>query len=99
MVTLTIKELIKNFSNDNEAGEILFEQLRHHFNTNTVVTISFKGISEVSSSFVNSAFINLLSYYNFDFIKNQLKIINSTKQINDLIKQRFSFEVSKQATT
>ncbi|AFQ95918.1 TPA: STAS-like domain-containing protein [Streptococcus agalactiae] len=98
MVTLTVKELAKNFSNDNKAGEILFEQLKSYFYTDTVVTVSFAGISEVSSSFVNSAFINLLSYYDFNHIKSQLKIVNSTKQINDLIKQRFSFEISRQIT-
>ncbi|HGA3836563.1 TPA: STAS-like domain-containing protein [Streptococcus agalactiae] len=98
MVTLTVKELAKNFSNDNKAGEILFEQLKFYFYTDTVVTVSFAGISEVSSSFVNSAFINLLSYYDFNHIKSQLKIVNSTKQINDLIKQRFSFEISRQIT-
>ncbi|MCB2829991.1 STAS-like domain-containing protein [Streptococcus dysgalactiae] len=98
MVTLTVKELAKNFSNDNKAGEILFEQLKSYFNTDTVVTVSFAGISEVSSSFVNSAFINLLSCYDFNYIKSRLKIVNSTKQINDLIKQRFSFEVSRQIT-
>ncbi|HFZ7234479.1 TPA: STAS-like domain-containing protein [Streptococcus agalactiae] len=98
MVTLTVKELAKNFSNDNKAGEILFEQLKSYFYIDTVVTVSFAGISEVSSSFVNSAFINLLSYYDFNHIKSQLKIVNSTKQINDLIKQRFSFEISRQIT-
>ena len=38
MVTLTVKELAKNFSNDNKAGEILFEQLKSYFYTDTVVT-------------------------------------------------------------
>ncbi|MCB5015119.1 STAS-like domain-containing protein [Streptococcus mutans] len=56
------------------------------------VMVSFEGVSDVSTSFVNSAFINLLENFTFKTIKAKLSFIKSTIQINKLIKERFTFE-------
>lgn len=95
MVTLIVKKLMNDFYNNNNSGEILFEKIKGCFNNQESVIVSFQGISEVSSSFVNSAFINLLDEYDFEYIKNNLKFTSTTKQINLLIKDRFAFEVKK----
>lgn len=95
MVTLSVRDLISDFSNNNASGEILFQEIKNLFENQESVVVSFQGISEISSSFVNSAFIDLLEEYDFNYIRKNLKFINSTKQINSLIKDRFSFEVKK----
>lgn len=95
VVTLSVKDLISDFSNNNASGEILFMHIKNHFDNQESVVVSFQGISELSSSFVNSAFIDLLIDFDFDYIRKNLKFINSTKQINSLIKERFAFEVKK----
>ncbi|UYT10740.1 STAS-like domain-containing protein [Lactococcus garvieae] len=95
MVTLSVRDLISDFSNNNASGEILFQQIKNLFENQESVVVSFQGISDISSSFVNSAFIDLLNEYDFDYIRKNLKFINSTKQINSLIKDRFTFEVKK----
>lgn len=95
MVTLSVRDLISDFSNNNASGEILFQEIKNLFENQESVVVSFQGISEISSSFVNSAFIDLLEEYDFNYIRENLKFINSTKQINSLIKDRFSFEVKK----
>ena len=61
------------------------------------MTVSFEGVSYVSTSFVNSAlaFINLLENFTFNTIKAKLSFIKSTIQINKLIKERFAFETNK----
>lgn len=98
MVTLSIKELISDFANNNVSGQILFNNIKDHLDEQESVLVSFEGISELSSSFVNSAFVELLSFYDFEYIKSNLKFTHSTKQINNLIKNRFQFEMNKKVT-
>jgi hypothetical protein len=52
------------------------------------VTLSFSGLKTASTSFVNTAFVPLLDVMPFDEIKRRLKIIDSTRQINHMIKWR-----------
>jgi len=63
------------------------------------VTISFEGVRGVPTSFINAAFIQLLKDIPFDTIKQQLSIIQSNRQINELIKKRFMFEAQKKNTS
>ena len=79
----------------NADGEILQKEIRQHFEKGVCVTISFKGISGLNSSFINSAFIDLLDTYSFDYITSHLFFTDTTKQINKLILERFKFEVSR----
>ncbi|MEK8128646.1 STAS-like domain-containing protein [Paenibacillus filicis] len=78
-------------SDGDDVRSLIFEQ----FETGTKTTISFDGVDSVSSSFINSAFIDLLDQYSFDYIRQNLSFIDSTKSINELIKKRFSFEVNE----
>lgn len=94
MVTLFVNKVVGNFTNNNTSGEILFDSIKDHLESGKKVVISFEGISEISSSFVNSAFIQLLKFFDFNYIKAHLTFIDSTKQMNDLIKDRFMFESS-----
>lgn len=74
-------------------GELLFEQLEASLtDTGGAVTLSFEGIDTATSSFVNAGFVQLLSIMSFDEIKRRLKVVNSTRQINDMIKRRLSRE-------
>lgn len=54
------------------------------------VCISFAGVDIATSSFVNTAFIPLLSSLSFDEIKKRVKIVHSTKQINGKIRDQLS---------
>lgn len=97
MVVLVVKDLVANAS-DNQSGTALFEQIQHAFQQGQTVTVSFEAVPYVSTSFVNSAFINLLATYSFDEIRKQLRFTQSTVQINALIKDRFAFETQKRST-
>ena len=57
------------------------------------VSISFNGIDSVTSSFVNSALIELLEYHSFDYIKSNMTFKNTNREVNMIIKKRFDFEV------
>lgn len=77
-----------------EDGEIIFRILFREISNNKEVTIDFSGVKSIPSSFVNSAFVRLVEHFSIDQIRGKLTFIESTKQINDLIKSRFQF-VSK----
>ncbi|KAA0796351.1 MULTISPECIES: STAS-like domain-containing protein [Bacillus cereus group] len=79
----------------NEDGQVIQNLIKVEFKKGNKVAVSFAGISAVNSSFVNTAFIDLLTEYDFSFIKNHLTFVNSTSQINNMIKSRFDFEVNE----
>lgn len=79
----------------NADGDIILALIKPKLAIGQQVTISFSGVDSVPSSFVNSAFIALLDDFSFEQVRNCLKFINTTKQINDMIKNRFSFEVNE----
>lgn len=60
----------------------------------TSVELSFDGVDVVPSSFVNTALIALLEVLPFDIIKANLKFVNTTNQINEMIRTRFDFELN-----
>ena len=79
----------------NADGEVILALIKPKLAKGEQVTISFSGVDGVPSSFVNSAFIQLLEDFTFEEIRQNLRFINSTKQINQMIKSRFEFEVNE----
>lgn len=94
MVTLYIQNITKN-AYSNADGDDVRREIKKALLAGDRVQVSFNGFSVVNSSFVNSAFINLLNDYSFDFIKNNLSFVDTTKQINHMIGSRFKFETEK----
>lgn len=81
------------YSNDD--GSIIYNLILPLLRQGKNISVSFDGIDSVTSSFVNSAFLVLLDHFDFDFIKTHISFVHSTKQINDMIRDRFIFEVKK----
>lgn len=78
-----------------EDGEVVFNLISSALKNNENVTLSFKDVSSVPSAFINSALIRLLEFFDFDLIRNKLTFADTTKHINELIKSRFAFVLSK----
>lgn len=97
MVRIIVKDVVDNCS-DNASGLKILTLVEEALRAGEEVTVSFEGISYVSTSFVNSAFINLLENFTYNTIKAKLSFIKSTIQINKLIKERFAFETKKITT-
>ncbi len=93
MVIYIVDHVERCYSNND--GEIVLSLLKTSFENDEDVTLSFKGINSITSSFTNTAFIDLLKDYNFEYIKRKLRFIDTNKNINNMIKSRFSFEVSR----
>jgi hypothetical protein len=76
-------------------GQKIYETILPLLNKGERVDLSFEGVETVPSSFINTALIRLLDTVPFEKIKENLKFSNTTKQINEMIKTRFNFEVNK----
>ncbi|MCV2499651.1 STAS-like domain-containing protein [Melissococcus plutonius] len=94
MVLINIKNDLGNYYT-NKDGEKLLDIIVDNFKKGNVVEISFQDIDSINSSFVNSAFVSLLDLYSFDLIRKNLSFVNTNKQINSLIINRFKFELEK----
>lgn len=79
----------------NEDGTKIFKLLTKYLNKGEIVILSFEGVNSLTSSFTNTALIELLKEYDFNYIKNNLRFTNSNKNINEMIKHRFAFEVKR----
>lgn len=78
-------------------GQKIYETIYPLLQKGDRVELSFDGVETVPSSFINTALIRLLDNVSFEKIKANLKFVDTTKQINEMIKIRFSFEVNKRS--
>lgn len=94
MVKIYVKDQVGRCYS-NEDGLVINKIIQSYMVKNEIITISFKGIDGVTSSFVNTAFIELLNVYDFDKIKKLIRFVDTNSQINSMIKDRFIFEVNR----
>jgi len=95
-VTVIVKDHAPNcLSNDD--GQIIQNLVLPFLKDRQQVEVSFQGIHSATTSFINSAFVELLDFFDFDIIKTFLKITNSNNHINGLIKRRFKSTLALRA--
>jgi len=75
-------------------GQKVFDVLYPRLKQGERIELSFEGVDTVPSSFINTALIHLLDVLTFDTIKSNLRFVDTTKQINQMIRSRFDFEVN-----
>lgn len=95
MVIIKILDYIDRWHTSDD-GQQLFDIIKPLSDQNKQVKVSFKEVSGVPSSFVNAAFVQLLDYFSFDYIKSHLFFIDTAKATNDVIRKRFRFETARQ---
>ena len=72
-------------------GKVIFDLIQPKVAAGEDVTISFDGVDAVPSAFINSALVRLVESVPVDEVRKHLSIVNSTRQINELIRSRFGF--------
>ncbi|ADU36953.1 STAS-like domain-containing protein [Variovorax paradoxus] len=72
-------------------GQIIFEMIAPKVEAGEDVVLSFDGVSAVPSAFVNAALLRLVERVSIDEVRRHLSIVDSTRQINDMIRSRFGF--------
>lgn len=75
-------------ANTADQGNIVNARLRAALKSGDKIVLSFAGVQTATSSFVNAAFVRLLNDWKFDELKGRLRIVDSTRQINQMIKTR-----------
>jgi uncharacterized protein DUF4325 len=77
-----------------EHGALVFEALSQALKSDGEIVVSFKGVQTATSSFTNIAFVKMLSAWPLAEIKRRVRIVESTRQINEMIKSRLDRESS-----
>jgi hypothetical protein len=70
-------------------GNALFLVLQSALSRADKVALSFAGVGDVPSSFVNAALVPLLERLSFDEIKRRVVIRDANRQIGDMVKRCF----------
>jgi len=74
-----------------EDGDVIYRLINGPISQGEPVTVSFDGVLAVPSAFVNAAFVRLVESNPIDRVRRCLRIADSTRAINELIRGRFSF--------
>lgn len=89
---------VKSFIPDcdtNAHGDTLREVMLRALGMSEIIEVSFAEMTAATTSFVNSAFVELLETMTFDEIKKRIKITHSNRQINDMIRTRLTREAER----
>ena len=95
-MVLTALDYVRQCSTYSD-GQVIYDLLLPPLQRGEDVVLSFRGVSALPSAFVNSAILQLVEKFSIDEIKAHLSFNDSTKQINDLIRDRFAFVKAKSA--
>jgi hypothetical protein len=71
-----------------DQGYAVFSHLHAAMQAGTPFIVSFDQIHTATSSFVNAAFVRLLRDFSFSDIKQIMRVTDSTRQINQMIRTR-----------
>lgn len=75
-----------------EQGAAVHKSLQAALSRPGPIDVDFQGITTATSSFTNLAFVQLLKKWRLEEIKRRLRVVNSTRQINEMIKSRLERE-------
>lgn len=92
-MVITVKSLVLA-CDTNAQGDALRAAVLRALETSGTVDVSFAGLTAATTSFVNSAFVDLLDLMSLDDIKMRIRIVHSSRQINDMIRSRLTREAS-----
>lgn len=91
---IVILDIVKQCYSQSD-GQKVYDYIYKFVEKEQKINVSFERVDAVPSSFVNSAFIQLLEHFDFEQIKRNISFTNTSPQINEMIKKRFKFEVMR----
>ncbi|MBV8769119.1 MAG: STAS-like domain-containing protein [Hyphomicrobiales bacterium] len=80
-----------------DQGAAVLEHVLCKLREHQDVVISFEGVMNATPSFVNASFVELLDSYPLEEIRRRIKVVKSTRQINEVIKERLYREAEVRA--
>lgn len=76
----------------NEQGDQVRKEILMSLTHERTVTLDFSGVTNVTSSFVNSALISLMPEFDVSTIKARIQVKRANRQIGTMIRDRFASE-------
>lgn len=76
----------------NDQGDVVRQAIQDHLKSSDVVSLDFFGVTNVTSSFVNSSLVSLLPDFDFKTLKTRIRIQRVNRQIGNMIKDRMASE-------
>lgn len=73
-------------------GRIIYNEVSKAMSTETRFTVDFVGVSNMTTSFVNTAFVPLLHSFPFDVVKERMAVVGANRQVATLLRDRMSKE-------
>lgn len=70
-------------------GTVIHNLLAGPFARGVQVTLSFTGVEDVTSSFVNSSLVPFVEQYGAAWVKAHLRVVGATKQVGVMIRRCF----------
>ena len=68
-------------------GRVLGLALRKHLENGELIELSFEGVYDVPSSFINTSIVYLFKEFEPEFVRSHLSITNATKPIAEMIRR------------
>lgn len=87
-MVVVVKEIAGSADTADEGARVA-AVLKRQLRETGEVTLSFAGLQTVTSSFLNTAIVPLISEFSLDYFKTHVRVVSSTRQINEMIKKRF----------
>jgi STAS-like domain of unknown function (DUF4325) len=87
MVTIQIHDLVAG-GNTADQGSTIRPHLYSAMAAGVPFVVSFAQVQTATSSFVNASFVPLLEDFSLGDIKGLMRVTDSTRQINQMIKTR-----------
>lgn len=76
----------------NAQGDVIYDLISQAMKGDSPAVVDFSGMTNATSSFVNSAFVPLLRKYAFSKIRARLIVRGAHPQIASMIRSRLTFE-------
>jgi STAS-like domain of unknown function (DUF4325) len=85
MVIVALDHVPHCYSSDD--GTKIANLIRREFDAGRTVTLSFHGVSDVPSSFVNAAIVSLLDRYGAAYLRQNLSMVDASSQTARMIRR------------
>lgn len=82
--SIKISALASNMDHDD--GRRLYDAITAALSIGSDIQIDFSGVDVVTPSFLNTLFRVLAKQHDYAFLKSRLRIVNSNKLINSMIR-------------
>lgn len=92
-MVVVVKNLV-NSCDTNDDGMVVYKHVLSALCSSDSVVVDFSDIPNVTSSFVNCAFVALLRDFDFTQIRSRLQFQNVNRQIGNLVRDRMNKEAA-----